>query len=206
MKLNLRSICVTSSLAVLMSFASIAHATIINGGVYNTPAYPAPLGPHGPGTGAIAVFVVSDINFFAPAPVGPAYTVAGFLNSGGSLLTISDAGVGASTLNNKALEFVWTSFLDAGTNIITHDDGIFLYINGSSTCAICSGDPTQAVPSSFTVASTGYYTFDLWYAEVNGAPATLNAPFASTPEPSSFILLGSGLLSAAGIIRRRLAR
>jgi hypothetical protein len=206
MKLNLRSICITSSLAVLMSFASIAHATIINGGVYNTPAYPAPLGPHGPGTAATATFVVSDINFFAPAPAGPAYTVAGFLNSGGSLLSISNAGVGASTLNNKALELVWTNYLVAGKYTITHDDGVFLYINGSSTCAICSGNPTKSIPSSFTIASAGNYSFDLWYAEVNGAPATLNAPFASAPEPSSFILLGSGLLSAAGIIRRRLAR
>jgi hypothetical protein len=46
------------------------------------------------------------------------------------------------------------------------------------------------------------------YTEINGAPAVLDAPFAAvpaqTPEPSSIVLLGSGLLAAVGIVRRRI--
>jgi len=204
LKLNLRAIRFTSSLAVIMSFAGTANANVIIGGVYNTPPYPAPLGSHGPGTSAIAVFVVSDINFFAPA--GPAYTVAGFLNSSGHLNTLFPQAVGTQSLDSKAFEFVGQTVLTAGTVYdVTHDEGIFLYLNGSSTCTICAGDPTSLSTNTFTVATTGDYSFDLWYAEVNGAPATLNAPFAATPEPSTFILLGSGLITAAGLIRRRLA-
>lgn len=204
MKLNFRAICVASSLALLISISSVAHANTITGAVYDTPAYPAPLAPHGPGTPALATFTVSNINFFSGG--GSSYTVAGFLNSGGSLLNISSASVGAQTLNNKAFEFLGSVNLAAGTYTVTHDDGMFLYLDGSSTCAICDGEPTAADPSTFTITTAGLHSFDLWYAEVNGAPATLNAPFASTPEPSSFILLGSGLISAAGLIRRRLVR
>jgi hypothetical protein len=41
---------------------------------------------------------------------------------------------------------------------------------------------------------------------VNEPPATLNiTTVAQTPEPSSFVLLGSGLFGLAGVVRRKLA-
>lgn len=49
------------------------------------------------------------------------------------------------------------------------------------------------------------------YLEFNGHPPptssslTLEAPNAVTPEPSSFALLGSGVLGFAGLVRKRLA-
>jgi hypothetical protein len=80
---------------------------------------------------------------------------------------------------------------------------MFLYVNGMPV--ISAGAPTAASTSSFVWNSaTGGYTFDLLYKEENGSPATLQTNIAETPEPSSFVLLGSGLLGVAGMIRRRM--
>jgi len=96
--------------------------------------------------------------------------------------------------------------LTAGQVItVTHDDGAILYLNGN--IVINSPGPTAPEASMYTVGSTGVYSFYLLYGEVNGAPATLNFPanfVTVTPEPSTFLLMGSGLLGAAGAIRRRM--
>lgn len=204
----MRSLSCLGLAGLLALTVTAAHASTITGSVYTTAAYPAPLSPSQtpPGTN-LGSFTVNQIDFLGgPLDNSPSYTVGGFLNSNGSMATLTP-GLAGMNLNDKEIQFLGSVYLTAGTKYtITHDDGIFLYLDGSSTPTISAGNPTSAENSTFTVGSTALYSFDLLYAEVNGAPGVLDFPATtSTPEPSSFILLGSGLISAAGLVRRRLS-
>jgi hypothetical protein len=209
MLFKLRALGLTSSLALVMSLAGTAHAdAVASGSVWeNQPAYPASLPQNTSllGTPA-ATFDVNGINFNSGS-TSDGYTIGGFLTSGGNTVTNASglSAISTDTLNNTIFEFTGDTSLVAGqTYEVTHDDGAILYVNGVEV--INSGGPTSQDVSTFIASATGTFSFDLLYAEVNGAPGVLTSdlPLAATPEPGSFILLGTGLLTAAGAMRRKL--
>jgi len=68
-----------------------------------------------------------------------------------------------------------------------------------------------ALESAQTGTATTFYTLNVtnWTAAASGNTCTLSGDCRTTtkiPEPQSLMLVGSGLLSMAGFIRRRLAR
>jgi hypothetical protein len=97
---------------------------------------------------------------------------------------------------------------------VSHDDGVSLFVAGTetTTCSIasCPGDllPTSAAQPTTAIASSvniGPGTYDLWYAEVNGLPAVLEATSTATPLPAALPLFATGIggLGLLGWRRKR---
>lgn len=202
--------CLVAFVALTGLSSSARADSIANGSVWEgATSYPNSLSTTAPSGTPTATFTVDAtsgnvISFVGTG--GSSYTLGGFLTSGGdSVNFLTGASHAGDSINNDVFEFTGYVDLAPGTYTITHDDGMYLWVNG--VLEINSGAPTAALGSQFTITTdTGFVPFELLYAEVNGSPATLSGNIghvAPTPEPSSIILLGSGLLAAAGVVRRR---
>jgi hypothetical protein len=211
---------VASVLVAFLCLSGTARADSTSGAFYyqdlglyttlGTPPAPTSVPAGSPTVTFMANSTSGDVfNFVLPNPgVAGDVNLAGFLTSGGDT-TSSLGSAGTDNINNGVFVFTGNANLTAGqTYEFTHDDGMMLYLTGhglTNYAAINSPGATAADMSTFTVPTTGTYSYEVIYAEVNGGPAVLNSdmPSNATPEPSSLLLLGTGLLGLAMIIFRK---
>jgi hypothetical protein len=215
MKLCLRALSVASCVAVLLAAAPLAQADVISATVFTNIPDPGNSGDVANMSSTLpsASFTVGAAGIDFQSQV-TGYTPAQFLNNPTFSNMVNGFNPNA-TADNIEVIILGSLFLNAGNNSfeVAHDDGVVLSVAGIGTVVNQPG-PTGEVTTPFNVVNpgpAGTFDFTLEYAECCGPPADLvfevnNAPItsSSTPEPSTFCLFGSGLLAAAGMVRRRL--
>lgn len=133
----------------------------------------------------------TGISFTSPSTISAASgTLAPYLNQTVGLTNFTWAGAnGIELFFSPAVGSTMTFTINGPVNVV-NDDSAFLNVTGTGTFT----------ESGFTDTSG---TFHLTSTNNGNVSFTLDTTIPQTPEPSSLMLMGSGLASAAGMFMRR---
>ncbi len=203
------------ALALIVLLDAKAYADPINVTFWSVPATTADNVPTtgnvpGPGATEWGTFTTTTINF--SADTGP-YTIGNFLAFGGvTSVDYMNGATSSTSIIDVLFDFTGTAYFTNGqTFSVVHDDGLDLYVGGN----LIEGLPgeTPPVTSTFTYTGpTGDEAFEFIYANgppdqadfmITLIPAVTTLAASDVPEPTSIVLLGSGILGMTGAICRR---
>jgi hypothetical protein len=208
------SLSAITALSLMCAVSSNAMANVISGeawmvssAISNNATIANALSLVGSTTPNVTFDVNSPLNFQAGTG-GSAYTIGGFLGSGGATNIVYHGATSSTPFTNWLVYFTGQVTMTHGQTFdVQHDDGLQLKIGG--TMAVDLPGPTGPVVTTYTWAgATGNYAFQLAYGECCTAPAVLatNLPLTNAvPEPSTWamMLLGFAGLGFAGYRRSR---
>ena len=189
-----------------------ARANTVTGSLWEgiSDTLPADLA-HLPGGAATVTFTApSPLNFDSRTAVN-GYTIGGWLATGGGSITGGTAGHGlldaGLTMDDTFVLITGQVTVTSGQSFtVEHDDGMTLVINGQTV--ISAPNATAPTPTTGTYSgAAGTWNFELYYDEVQGAPAVLQVdlPLQTQAVPdggTTVALLGMGLAGLAGLARR----
>lgn len=200
--------------------SSFALAALASLATLGTVAKADTLAVHSTGLGAVGA---ADPNYtLTSAPAGSTSNVATISTANSAWYQLTDGShwintSGSGNASDPVGEFVYTTTFNIAANenpntsnvalSFAADDYAYLYLNGQYE-AYSGGFNSLTSVDLTSGFHTGANTLT-FYAENQGGPAGLyvdvtSATIAATPEPSSLMLLGTGILSAATVTRRRL--
>lgn len=158
----------------------------------------------------------ADTFNFSTSGAGGGFSGSGVIDATnqGSYYSINSIAGGNASTGSTVTGLIGANGFDGNDNELFPASALLVDNSGFAFTA-SQINPTNQGNTSFTVriySSGGSYFLDLKDSDgfSNGAiPANLsivNATPAQTPEPSGLLLLGTGVLSMAGMARRRFAR